>query len=110
MDFIASEPTPPGFQEVNKAFDIARELPQWRDAPVKVGVCRGDGQVIATGTFSDHRQARLFCIQMDALGYEEEAGQGEYDRVYMPRDWYAGARTAPVVGRARVPAAAFTRP
>lgn len=91
MDFIASEPTPPGFQEVNRAFDIARELPQWRDAPVKVGVCRADGQVIATGTFSDHRQARLFCIQMDALGYAEEDARDGFDRIYMPRHWHASA-------------------
>ena len=91
MDFIASEPTPPGFQEVNRAFDIACELPQWREAPVKVGVCRADGRVIATGTFRDHRQARLFCIQMDALGYVEEDARDGFDRVYLPRRWYASA-------------------
>ena len=97
MDFIATEPTPPGFQEVSRAFDIACELPRWRDAPVRVAVCRADGQVIATGTFGDHRQARLFCIQMDALGYEEEEGARQgCDRIYTPRTWYASA-----VGHAR---------
>jgi hypothetical protein len=91
MQFLAGTPQPPAFQDVRHAFDVALELPQWRDAPVRVGVCRGDGELFATGTFQDHRQARLFTIQMNALGYIEcDAGQG-CDRLYVPEDWTAGA-------------------
>ena len=95
MDFIATEPPPPGFHEVHKAFDTARELPQWRDAPVSVGVCRGDGRVVATGVLQDHRQARLFCIQMAALGYAEHESQDGFDRVYVPERWYSDRVSAP---------------
>ncbi|MBC5766559.1 hypothetical protein [Ramlibacter albus] len=87
MDLLADQP--PGFHEVRNAYTVARELPLWRDAPVKVGVCRGDGELVATGIFGDHRQARLFTIQMTALGYAEcEAALG-CDRVYVPERWEA---------------------
>jgi hypothetical protein len=77
---------------VRNAFHVARELPQWRDAPVKVGVCGTDGELLATGVFQDHRQARLFTIQMDALGYREvDAAEGAADRgcdrLYVPGMW-----------------------
>jgi hypothetical protein len=97
MDIIATEPPPPGFHEVHKAFDTARELPLWRDAPVSVGVCRGDGSMVATGVLQDHRQARLFCIQMTALGYAELQAQDGFDRVYVPERWHAGRVSAPAL-------------
>lgn len=85
MDLLADR-QPPRFHQVRNAFDVARELPQWRDAPVKVGVCRGDGELLATGTFQDHRQARLFTIQMEALGYREGDAEHGCDRVYVPQE------------------------
>ena len=84
MDLIAQH-SPAAFHHVCTAYTVARELPRWRDAPVQVGVCLGDGELAATGCFQDHRQARLFTIQMNALGYQECDGAGHgCDRVYVP--------------------------
>jgi hypothetical protein len=91
MDLLAHR-QPAGFNEVHNAYAVALELPRWRDAPVRVGVCAGDGELVATGLFQDHRQARLFTIQMNALGYEECDGAVHgCDRIYVPAAWAAGA-------------------
>jgi hypothetical protein len=70
---------------VHHAYEVARELPLWRDAPVKVGVLGPTGEPVEVFEFGDHRQARLFTIQMDALGYREHDGAPHgCDRVYVP--------------------------
>ena len=88
METVANQPQPPGFQQIRRAYETALELPEWRPTRIRVGVCRGNGELVAAGEFNDRRQARLFSIQMADLGYcELDAGQG-CDTLYMPQ-YYA---------------------
>jgi len=88
METVANQPQPPGFEQIRRAYETALELPEWRPMRIRVGVCRGNGDLIASAEFNDRRQARLFSIQMTDLGYQEaEGGQG-CDTLFVPR-YYA---------------------
>jgi hypothetical protein len=95
MHTYANQPEPAGFADIRKAFDTALGLPQWQPACIKVGICRADGGLAATGVLHDRRQARLFAIHMEALGYCAHAAQaGEplrdgCDVLYRPGGWTA---------------------
>lgn len=95
MQTFANVPPPSGFQQVREAFDTSLQLPAWRPGTVRIGVARGDGQMVATAVLHDLRQARLFSIQMDGLGYGETRGDtaeaAGCDVVFTPRLWnFAG--------------------
>ena len=91
MDTIANEPAPVGFDRVREAFRTSLELPAWRPGTIRIGVTRGDGHLVATAVLHDLRQARLFSIQMDGLGYSESTGDAARtagcDVVFIPRTW-----------------------
>lgn len=95
MKTFANQPVPAGFADIRKAFDTALALPRLQPACVKVGICRGDGELVATGVLHDRRHARLFAIQMQALGYAEHAAHaGEplrdgCDVLFRPESWSA---------------------
>jgi len=98
MDTIANEPGPAGFDRVRQAFQTSLELPAWRPGTVRIGVARGDGQLVASAVLHDLRQARLFSIQMGGLGYSESTGDkaraAGYDVVFIPRTWTFSAAGA----------------
>jgi hypothetical protein len=91
MNTVADASEPAGFALVREAFETARGLPAWRPGLVKVGLLRSDGRLVATGVFHDLRQARLFSIQMDGLGYTETDGDAAQacgcDTVFAARLW-----------------------
>lgn len=93
MDILADPPDFAGFHQIRSAFEIARELPQWRARPIRVGVRRTDGELVAAGVLNDDRQARLFSIQMTSLGYRQvdgdEAAEDGCEFVFVPDSWSA---------------------
>lgn len=105
METIANEPPPAGFAQVHEAFETALELPAWRPGTVRIGVARSDGQIVAKAVLHDLRQARLFSIQMNGLGYIESGGEAAEsagcDVVFTPQVWtYAGSTLQDALGAA----------
>lgn len=90
MDKLPHRPEPAAFPAIQQALATARQLPVWRYAPVKVGVCLRDGDVAATAVLDDYRQYRLFSIHLEAMGYlqhERNAGESMQgcDVLFSPR-------------------------
>ena len=90
MDKLPHRPEPAAFPAIEQALATARQLPVWRYAPVKVGVCLRDGEVAATAVLDDYRQYRLFSIHLEAMGYlQQERNTGDStqgcDVLFSPR-------------------------
>lgn len=100
MQTLANQTAPAAFPQILSAFETARELPLWRLAVTRVGVTRSDGALAAQGVLHDHRQLRLFAIQMQALGYAQVEGREGCDVVFEPVAWTA----APVSPREAIAA------
>lgn len=73
MDKLQHRPEPAAFPAIEQALETARQLPVWKYAPTKVGVCLRDGLVSATAVLEDYRQLRLFSIHLEAMGYQQLA-------------------------------------
>ena len=85
---LLQEP-PEGFENVTKAFAMARQIPASQRLAMKIGLAR-DGALFAVGELDGHRQISFFKEHMRDLGYREHLlGGGDEmfgcDMLFSPR-------------------------
>src|SRR3954454_23423411 len=69
---------PPGFDEVAKAFAMAKLLPTTHQMDVKIGLLR-DGALFATGRLDGYRQVNFFAEHVRQLGWQEHLLGGDVE-------------------------------
>lgn len=74
---LLQEP-PAGFDEVAKAFAMARHLPTTHQMNLKIGLAQ-DGVLFASGRLDGYRQVNLFSDHLRRLGWREHLLGGEQD-------------------------------